>query len=136
MQRSWGREQAGLLRSHGAAECVAQAGRRWGWGGGQRFARNFREPGDQFRDNMRIRLSDVISHSICLSGALWLCLPLKHSPSPTLHASYLGAVYWETELSPLALEQAINAQGWGEGGSEHYAWSLQVSDVCVLGGRV
>ena len=23
--------------------------------------------------NMRIRLSDVISHSICLSGALWLC---------------------------------------------------------------
>lgn len=113
---------------------------RQGGGGGGEVGRGLPETsGNQEISsgvNMRIRLSGVNSHSICLSGALWLCLPLKHSPSPTLHASYLGAVYWETELSPLALEQAINAQGWGEGGSEHYARSLQVSGVCVLGGRV
>lgn len=46
MQRSWGREQAGLFE-----EPVAQAGRA-GVEGGQGFARNFRKPGDQFEDNI------------------------------------------------------------------------------------
>ena len=102
MQRSWGREQAGLLKSL----WPRQGGSRGGEvGGGLPETSGNQEI--SLGINIRIRLSDVISHSICLSGAIWLCSASEalHLPShPHLHASYLGAAHWRAESAPLALQ--------------------------------
>ena len=106
MQRSWGREQAGLLKSLWLRQGGTQGGEV---GGGLPETSGNQEI--SLGINIRIRLSDVISHSICLSGAMWLCSASEalHLPShPHLPASHLGGVHWKVESSPLALQRVIN----------------------------
>lgn len=106
MQRSWGREQAGLLKSLWPRQGGSRAGEL---GGGVPEASGNQEIG--LGINIRIRLSDVISHSICSSGAIWLCSAseaLRLPSHPHLPASHLGVVHWKVESSPLALQRVMN----------------------------
>lgn len=68
-----GWDTTGLPRSHETADYVRQVVEGLGWGGEQVFARNFRDPGDQF-GGKRAKVASRHHFSVsCLSGARWPC---------------------------------------------------------------